>query len=120
MHHQRDSLAPPTNRTAVQNPPDIIIRGGRPYVVSAPTIICSFLQQHPYFLYEIFDSYLKYYDDYLKYYDDTINKLVGCKHLASEGVFYIQGCGFVCQIIMKISLPWFYKMSERRQRKHER
>ena len=25
--------------------------------------------------------------------------IVGCKHLASEGVFYIDGRGFVCQII---------------------
>ena len=24
--------------------------------------------------------------------------LVGCKHRASEGVFYIEGHGFVCQI----------------------
>ena len=25
--------------------------------------------------------------------------LVGCKHRASEGLFYIRGQGFVCQII---------------------
>ena len=29
--------------------------------------------------------------------------LVGCKHRASEGVFYIDGCGFVCQIIEPVT-----------------
>ena len=28
-----------------------------------------------------------------------VQLLVGCKHRASEGMFYIGGCGFVCQII---------------------
>ena len=31
------------------------------------------------------------------------NKLVGCKHRASEGMFYIGGCGFVCQIIETVT-----------------
>ena len=30
-------------------------------------------------------------------------KLVGCKHRASEGVFYIGGRGFVCQIIEPVT-----------------
>ena len=29
--------------------------------------------------------------------------LVGCKHRASEGVFYIGGRGFVCQIIEQVT-----------------
>ena len=29
--------------------------------------------------------------------------LVGCKHRASEGVFYICGRGFVCQIIEPVT-----------------
>ena len=29
--------------------------------------------------------------------------LVGCKHRASEGVFYIGGRGFVCQIIEPVT-----------------
>ena len=29
--------------------------------------------------------------------------IVGCKHWASEGVFYIGGCGFVCQIIEPVT-----------------
>ena len=31
------------------------------------------------------------------------NILVGCKHRASEGVFYIGGRGFVCQIIEPVT-----------------
>ena len=29
--------------------------------------------------------------------------IVGCKHRASEGVFYISGRGFVCQIIEPVT-----------------
>ena len=31
--------------------------------------------------------------------------LIGCKHRASEGVFYIGGRGFVCQIIEPVTFP---------------
>ena len=37
------------------------------------------------------------------YYNTTENILVGCKHRASEGVFYIGGRGFVCQIIEPVT-----------------
>ena len=34
--------------------------------------------------------------------------LVGCKHRASEGVFYIGGRGFVCQIFEPVTFARLY------------
>ena len=34
--------------------------------------------------------------------------LVGCKHRASEGLFYIGGHGFVCQIIEPVTFARLY------------
>ena len=40
--------------------------------------------------------------------DIYIYILVGCKHRASEGVFYIGGRGFVCQIIDLVTFARLY------------
>ena len=44
-----------------------------------------------------------YYIQKIRAIELTRKLLVGCKHRASEGVFYIGGRGFLCQIIEPVT-----------------
>ena len=75
-------------------------------LIPSPRVSVLFLQQHPYFLliFLCFSFFKNYIVNILavertrKLTSLTI-QLIGCKHPASEGMFYIGSHRFVCRII---------------------